>query len=171
MAKRKTAAGKNTASKRRKPGAGNGGIVPPPEHRFAAGNQAAVGHGRPRKLAELKELILETLAEDQSIATLDGRRETRTRAQWMIRTMLVKSPSDRLALLEYAFGKVPMQITIVDELLAWLRENAEALRSDPVERARVLQVLAEGGHDAAALFASVPALRDVDVVIGEDSNG
>ena len=79
-----------------------------------------------------------------------------TRLEAMVRSMFVsKSAVDHIALLEHGWGKVTLPITINDELLAWLRENAEALRADPAERARVLRVLAEGGHDAAALFASV----------------
>ena len=104
-----------TASKRRIPGAGNGGIVPPVESRFGPGNQAAVGHGRPRKLADLQELIRDTLAEDISVTDpATGRALKLTRAQAMIRTMLVKSPSDRIALLEYAFGKVSQMALTMD---------------------------------------------------------
>jgi len=79
------------------------GVVPPVEHRFQPGKPG--GPGRPRKLAELKELILNTLAEETHDA--EGRRTGLTRAQMLIRTMLIKSPSDRIALLEYAFGKMP----------------------------------------------------------------
>src|SRR3990172_2780046 len=78
-------------------------VIPPLEHRFQAGNPG--GPGRPRKLSELKELILTTLAEETHDA--EGRRLGLTRAQMLIRTMLIKSPSDRIALLEYAFGKMP----------------------------------------------------------------
>jgi hypothetical protein len=98
-----------TATKRRPasiPGAGKGGIVPPPEHRFKPGNKAAVGHGRPRKMQDLKELILDTLAEEMTVTDADGKRTRLTRAQAMIRAMLIRSPTDRIALLEYAFGKV-----------------------------------------------------------------
>ena len=129
MAKRKAGskAGK-TGAKRETGKVGRG--HPPIEHRFAAGNQAAVGHGRPRKLAELKELILETLAEEVSATLPDGRSIRMTRAQQMIKTMLIKSPSDRLALLEYAFGKVPQQIDINklsdDDLLGIILTQSDA---------------------------------------------
>ena len=109
-------------------GAGNGGIIPPPEHRFQAGNTASVGHGRPRKLADLQELIKDTLAEETSATFPDGQRVTLTRAQAMIRTMLIKSPTDRIALLEYAFGKIKQEIDIHD----W-REIARRNNLDPDE--------------------------------------
>lgn len=83
---------------------------PPVETQFKHGNTASVGHGRPRKLQDLQELIYETLAEDGG--ALEG--ERKTRAQHLIRMMLVKSPSDRIALLEYAFGKVPQHLTVED---------------------------------------------------------
>src|SRR3989304_3836242 len=52
------------------------GVVPPVEHRFQPGKPG--GPGRPRKLAELKELILNTLAEETHDA--EGRRTGLTRA-------------------------------------------------------------------------------------------
>src|SRR3990167_4568293 len=134
-----------TASKRRTvvPGAGNGGIIPPIESRFGPGNQAAVGHGRPRKLQDLKELILETLAEDLTDA--NGRRLTLTRAQAMIRTMLIKSPTDRIALLEYAFGKVPQAFAH----LTW-REYLEQQGIGPASAfERMVNAAAEIPRDAA----------------------
>lgn len=79
------------------------GVVPPIEHRFKPGNRAAVGHGRPRTMQDLKELILETLAEETG---------DMTRARLLVRTMLVKSPSDRTTLLEYAFGKVRYEVSV-----------------------------------------------------------
>lgn len=89
------------------------GVPPPIEHRFAPGNQVSVGHGRPRKMSDLQELIRDTLAEEMSATDpATGRAIRMTRAQAMIRTMLIKSPSDRIALLEYAFGKVPQQLQI-----------------------------------------------------------
>jgi len=114
---------------------------PPLEHRFREGNQAAVGHGRPRKLAELKELILETLAQDAGL--VEGQRLTR--AQAMIRLMISKSPSDRLAILEYAFGKVPTQNrerTFEDDILDLLLEGkiteAEVQKEVPEYAARII---------------------------------
>jgi len=98
-----------TADKRRKGVSPLNGVEPPPEHRFRPGNTAAVGHGRPRKLADFQELIKDTLAEELHLP--EG---ILTRAQAMIRTMLIKSPSDRIALLEYAFGKVPQHLMVED---------------------------------------------------------
>src|SRR3990167_8726401 len=98
------------------------------------GNTGARGHGRPRKLEDLQELIKETLEEEVPLRDEQGRVTDRlTRAQAMIRTMLVKSPSDRLALLEYAFGKVPQHLMVEDvthkpdsELVAELQSIIDA---------------------------------------------
>src|SRR3990172_4577436 len=98
---RRVKIGKTPLDPRRPIGKGN----PPVETQFQPGNQAAVGHTQPRKLADLQALIISTLAEETHDA--EGRRTGLTRAQMLIRTMLIKSPSDRIALLEYAFGKMP----------------------------------------------------------------
>ncbi len=70
---------------------------------------------------------------------------------------LLFDPDARLlnAVMDRAEGKVAQPFSWETELTTWLREHAEALRADPAERMRVLRVLAEGGHDAMALFASV----------------
>lgn len=114
--------------KRRKDASPLNNVVPPPEHRFQPGNRAAVGHGRPRKLKDLQDLILDVMAEDTGAVTQDGegRAAMMTRARLMIRTMLNKSPSDRIALLEYAFGKMPN----VHEIKDW-REIARRNGIDP----------------------------------------
>ena len=136
MAKRSAKAAPKTASKRR--GAGNGGIVPPVEHRFKEGNQAAVGYGRPRKLAEFQELIKDTLAEDASYTDpVTGCSFKGTRAQAMIRTMLVKSPSDRIALLEYIFGKV----TQPTQARTWEDDVIDLLIEGKVTEAKVFEEL------------------------------
>lgn len=133
MTKRRPARAKT--AKKRQPGASPiSGFVPPPEHRFQPGNTAARGHGRPRKLEDLQELIKETLEEEVPLRDENGRITDRlTRAQAMIRTMLVKSPTDRVALLEYAFGKVPQHLTVEDvthkpdsELVAELQSILDA---------------------------------------------
>jgi len=99
------------------------GVEPPPEHRWQKGQPSPNPHGRPRKLADLQALILSTLAEETHDA--EGRRTGLTRAQMLIRTMLIKSPSDRIALLEYAFGKMPQPTRDLsgDEWRTWLIEN------------------------------------------------
>lgn len=87
---------------------------PPIETQIKAG-QVLNPHGRPRKMADLQELIRDTLAEEMSATDpATGRAIKMTRAQAMIRTMLIKSPTDRIALLEYAFGKVPDKHEIID---------------------------------------------------------
>jgi len=80
---------------------------PPVETQFGPGNSASVGKGRPRKLKEFQELILDTFAEELAA---DGR-IIGTRAQAMIRLGLNKNP---LPFLEYAFGKVPQHLTVED---------------------------------------------------------
>jgi len=111
MTKRRAArANGKTADKRRKGASPLNGVVPPPEHRFLPGNPG--GPGRPKTLQELKELILNTLAEE--VVDENGRRIGLTRAQAMVRTMLIKSPIDRMKLLEYAFGKVTQPVTVED---------------------------------------------------------
>lgn len=89
------------------------GVPPPEATKWKPGQPSPNPHGRPRKLADLQELIRDTLAEEMSATDpATGRSIRMTRAQAMIRTMLIKSPSDRIALLEYAFGKVPQAIEI-----------------------------------------------------------
>lgn len=108
---------------------------PPVETQFQLGNKAAVGHIRPQKIEELRKLIIETMAED---ITDERGRFVMTRAQAMIRTMLVKSPTDRIALLEYAFGKVPQQISI-----DIVQQIAAELRITPAEAEAKVQQAAE----------------------------
>jgi hypothetical protein len=113
---------KKTANKRQlktrviTPGASpRSNFVPPPEHRFQSGNKAAVGHGRPRKLRELQELIKDVMAEDIAPDT--------TRIKAAIRLGLrSKNPS---VWLEYAFGKMPVSSHEMDgdEWREWLIEN------------------------------------------------
>ena len=152
--KAKQAAGKTAGKRAVAPGASPlNGTVPPPEHRFGPGNQAAVGHGRPRKLADLQELIRDTLAEDLTMIDADGRRVKLTRAQAMVRTMLVKSPSDRIALLEYAFGKVSQMALTMD--LSQLNDE-QLLRLANGEDPAFVAATASGG-DAGTPPAPAPA--------------
>lgn len=133
MAKRNAKPTAKQADNTPKDASPRNGQVPPVETRWKPGQPSPNPNGRPRKIQELKDLILDTLAED--IATTDpttGHRLTLTRAQAMIRTMLIKSPSDRMALLEYAFGKVPQpthELTS-DEWREWLKVNYGYTDSD-----------------------------------------
>ena len=120
-----------TADKRRKDASPLNGVVPPVDKRFTDGNKAAVGHGRPRKLQDLKELIIETLAED--LTDPQTRRWLATRAQAMVRVGINKNP---VPFLEYAFGKVPQHLTVEDvtdkpdsELIAEFSELVDAGRA------------------------------------------
>ena len=140
-----------SAAKRRKGASPLNGIVPPPEHRFQPGNTASVGHGRPRKLADLQELIKDTLAEETSATLPDGQRVTLTRAQAMIRTMLIKSPTDRIALLEYAFGK----IANIHEIIDW-RAEAHKAGYDPEELYNRLIAAGRAAVDAGSDRRSGP---------------
>ena len=135
MPKRSAAKRKPTkqAASRRKDASPLNGVVAPIEHRFQPG-QSGNPHGRPKNIKELQALILETLAEE---LRLEG--QHLTRAQVMIRTMLIKSPSDRLALLEYAFGKVKQPYSLEDN-----RSDSEVVR------------------EAQELFDAIRARADVD---------
>jgi len=96
--KRKPTNGK-AGKKRAKGTSPINGTAPPAEYRFAPGNRAAVGHGRPRKLKELQDLIKDVMAQELNVS---GERLTRIEAA--IRLGLSKNPT---VWLEYAFGKMP----------------------------------------------------------------
>lgn len=102
-------------------------------------------HGRPRKMADLQELIKDILAEEMTSQDASGRTIKMTRAIAMIRTMLIKSPSDRIALLEYAFGKVPQQVTIdfTQQIAAELHITIEEAEARVQKAAEVLVSSAE----------------------------
>lgn len=169
MTKKRTRAArskeKKTPTKRLEPGASPiSGVAPPVEHQFKEGNQAAVGHGRPRKMQDLKELILETLAENGGI--LDG--EPKTRAQLMIRTMLIKSPSDRIALLEYAFGAVPKPTHDMNEneWRDWLTQNGK----DPEKLiAEFVAHMGGGGNSESSVPADATDTDTADPVEDGDA--
>ena len=79
---------------------------PPIETQFQPG-QTGNPRGRPRKLKDFQDLILDIMAEE---LIADGRR-LGTRAMAMIRLGLNKNP---LPFLEYVFGKVPTHLTVED---------------------------------------------------------
>lgn len=62
-------------------------------------------------------------------------------------------------------GKLAQSFKWEDDLVAWLRDNAETLKTDAAERARVVRILREGNHDVSALFGSI----GLSVVVGEDA--
>jgi hypothetical protein len=81
---------------------------PPLEAQFKLGNTAAVGHGRPRTLSELRELIQAIGAEP---LTQDGL----TRLEAKLRILFTsKNATDALTILQYGWGKVKEQIEIDD---------------------------------------------------------
>ena len=79
---------------------------PPIETQIKPG-QVLNPNGRPRKLKDFQDLILDIMAEE---LIADGRR-LGTRAMAMIRLGLNKNP---LPFLEYVFGKVPAHLTVED---------------------------------------------------------
>ena len=85
-------------------------IIP---HQFKPG-QTGNPHGRPRKNADFKELILRVMGEDLVPNV--------TRIEAAIRIQLNKNP---LPLYEYAFGKVPQPTHEMNdtEWRSWLKEN------------------------------------------------
>lgn len=148
-APKKRQAPAQTANKRRiepqKGASPVNGVVPPIEHRFKPGNQAAVGHGAPRKLKEFQELILDTMAE--MLGAEGGQKFTR--AQAMIRLGLNKNP---VPFLEYVFGKVPQVSRDLndDEWREWLKQNGH----DPDKLVAEFVAHMGDGRDSAR---SVPA--------------
>lgn len=97
MTKRKAEAktGKKRASK------------PPVEHQFKPGNKAAVGHGRPRTISELRERIQELSEEN-----VQGYKDL-TRLDLLLRGMFAsRNATDRNTLLKYGWGNVPDEMTL-----------------------------------------------------------
>lgn len=174
----KPAAPVKTAQKRRIsiPGAGDGGIVPPPEHRFKPGNTAAVGHGRPAKLKDLQALIIDELGVDLKQVTTDSDEQSvkLTRARAMVRMGLNKGGAFAVALLEYAFGKVPQPTRELneDEWREWCTQNG--INPDEL----VAKVSAEmgsgwsgaGGGEAPPDAGGQPTANPLAVSRGESGN-
>jgi hypothetical protein len=137
------------------------GTPPPEETKWKPGQPSPNPHGRPRKFHDLQELIKDTLAEEIRIP--EG---VLTRAQAMIRTMLIKSPTDRIALLEYAFGKVPQAFAH----MTW----KEYLEQQGLDAAAVFNGLvaaaAAAEHDAARI-SGADADRSASGGAGEEQSG
>ena len=86
------------------PGAGKGNNVPPAEHHFKPGNKAAVGHGRPRTIGELREHI-------QQMGDQPSGHPNLTRLDVLLRAMFgSKNSADRANMLKYGWGNVPQPI-------------------------------------------------------------
>jgi len=118
---------KQTASKPPKAkeiGAGNNGNLPPVEHRFKLGNKAAVGHGRPRTIGELREYIQQLGEQPSGLPEL-------TRLDLLLRQMYAsKNAGDRANVLKYGWGNVPQPIGGSDELGPIQIEAVEAYSFD-----------------------------------------
>lgn len=136
---------------------------PPIETQFTAGNRASVGKGRPRKLAEFQELIRDTLAEE--VIDQQGRSLKLTRAQAAIRVMFGKGGAGAIALFEYAFGKVPATVNVIDgraRIVQLLRAGAVTPED----------VIAELGVDLATeLFESAGVAVTQGVEVGAAGGG
>lgn len=105
------------------PAAGYGGIVPPVEHQFKPG-QSGNPKGRPRTIGELRELI-QKIGEQPSGAT------DMTKLDVLLRQMFAsKSATDRLNILKYGWGNVPMPIGGSTELGPIQIEAIEAYSYD-----------------------------------------
>ena len=116
---------------------------PPVEHRFKKG-QTGNPHGRPRTISELRERLLEIGAEP--IAS-DPKM---TRLDLFLRGMFAsKAPADRKTILEYAFGKVPLPIGVMD----W-RQEAETIGYDPDELYNAMAEAARARLEAAAAMGT-----------------
>ena len=91
-------------------GAGRGGVKPPAEHYFKPGNKAAVGHGRPRTIGELREYIQQLGEQPSGLPNL-------TRLDVLLRSMFgSKNAADRANMLKYGWGNVPQPIGGSDDL-------------------------------------------------------
>ncbi len=98
---------KQTPSKRSKPhnpAAGRNGNVIPAKFNFKPGNKAAVGHGRPRTIGELREYI-------QKLGEQPSGHPDLTRLDVLLRSMFgSKNAADRANMLKYGWGNVPQPI-------------------------------------------------------------
>lgn len=73
------------------------------EYKFKSGNKAAVGHGRPRTIGELRDLIQDIGAEKIHGADL-------TRLELLLRGMFAsRNAADRTTILKYGWGNVPVE--------------------------------------------------------------
>ena len=105
------------------PAAGYGGIVPPVEHQFKPG-QSGNPKGRPRTIGELRELI-------QNIGEQPSGAKDMTKLDVLLRQMFAsKSATDRLNILKYGWGNVPMPIGGSTELGPIQIEAIEAYSYD-----------------------------------------
>lgn len=145
--------GKHANNTPKPPGvSGRNGLPPPEETKWKPGQPSPNPHGRPKKLRDLQELIIATLAENAA--------PSMTRAQLMVRAMILKNP---VAILEYAFGKLPQTNINIDgrtRVIQLLREG----------RITQADVIAELGHDLATeLFESAGIAVAESVSAGAES--
>lgn len=88
---------------KRPPGTGQGGTPPPVEHQFQPG-QSGNPKGRPRTIAQLREHIQEIGEQPSGAADM-------TKLDVLLRQMFAsKSATDRLNILKYGWGNVPLPI-------------------------------------------------------------
>ncbi len=111
------------AEKTQNPNAGRGGVVPPVEHQFQPG-QSGNAKGRPRTIGELRELIQKIGDQPSGAADL-------TKLDVLLLKMFAsKSASDRLNILKYGWGNVPLPIGGSHELGPIKIEAIEAYSYD-----------------------------------------
>lgn len=145
MTKRKAA--QKTVKKRTLPPAAE-------PHKFKPGNKAAVGHGRPRTLSELRELI-------QSIGSEQIQGADLTRLDLLLRGMYAsRNASDRLTLLKYGWGNVPEEIRG-----AWQDELETMLLSGQLTLQDAIEVIQDGS--LVAEFFKRPRLQHLDYRQGQ----
>jgi len=123
--------GKKTGVKQALPGAGNGGIIPPVEKRWKAGDPSPNPHGRPKTLKELRKLI-QSIGEENLTASQVTRIELKVR-----QLFASKNSKDTGHLLSYGWGKVPQAIIGVsaaelERRMAELGLTDDDIQNDPL---------------------------------------
>lgn len=104
---------------------------PPVETQFQLGNRASVGHGRPRKAEQVREMLIDIFGEE--VINPKTGKFVGTRLQIAARLAMTRS---LVNMLEFVYGKLPQQIDVNDitnksdsELLAELQSLMDTARA------------------------------------------
>jgi hypothetical protein len=108
--------------------AGNGGVVPPVEHRFQKGDKRINRRGRPKDFDALRALVRDFLAEPTT--------KNKSRL-WKLLEDMARTKGERVKMLEYGYGKVPDKVETVGSMnlqvegLEKVLEKVYGNRDDP----------------------------------------